>query len=58
MIDAGFAPVPRTEQRNAQKLIILLFLIARRVEETDTKLERELRKSKEELTDDEIYMKR
>jgi hypothetical protein len=30
----------------------------RRVEETDAKLERELQKSKEELSDEEVYLRR
>jgi hypothetical protein len=39
---------------------ILNALVAddRRVEETDAKLERELQKSKEELSDEEVYLRR
>jgi hypothetical protein len=33
-------------------------LFFRRVEETDAKLDRELQRSDEELSDEEIYMKR
>jgi hypothetical protein len=36
----------------------MVFLLCRRVEETDAKLERELRRSKEELSDEEVYLKR